>query len=82
MVVLMRPVSYTASLYVFCRHFSKSKNRRDVEGPWSPGVQAMPPSHGPLASQGPAHNMSLNARATRPLVSSVSCLCVKWTEVK
>ncbi|XP_030609670.1 arf-GAP domain and FG repeat-containing protein 2 isoform X1 [Archocentrus centrarchus] len=51
-------------------HFSKSKNRRDVEGPWSPGVQAMPPSHGPLASQGPAHNMPLNARATRPLSQS------------
>ncbi|XP_058481552.1 arf-GAP domain and FG repeat-containing protein 2 isoform X2 [Solea solea] len=48
-------------------HFSKSKNRRDVEGPWSPGVQAMPPSLGPLANQVPAHNMPPNARSTRPL---------------
>ncbi|XP_034425096.1 arf-GAP domain and FG repeat-containing protein 2 isoform X2 [Hippoglossus hippoglossus] len=48
-------------------HFSKSKNRRDVEGPWSPGVQAMPPSHGPLASQAPAHNLPPNARSARPL---------------
>uniref|UniRef100_A0A3B3ZK02 Arf-GAP domain-containing protein n=1 Tax=Periophthalmus magnuspinnatus TaxID=409849 RepID=A0A3B3ZK02_9GOBI len=44
-------------------HFSKCKNRRDVEGPWSPGVPSMPPSHGPLAGQGPTHN----ARAPRPL---------------
>uniref|UniRef100_A0A3P8NWP7 Arf-GAP domain-containing protein n=1 Tax=Astatotilapia calliptera TaxID=8154 RepID=A0A3P8NWP7_ASTCA len=51
-------------------HFSKSKNRRDMEGPWSPGVQAMPPSHGPLASQGLSHNMPPNARATRPLSQS------------
>lgn len=47
-------------------HFSKSKNRRDVEGPWSPGVPAMPPSHGPLAGQAPNHN----ARAQRPLSQS------------
>ncbi|XP_022616480.1 arf-GAP domain and FG repeat-containing protein 1-like isoform X1 [Seriola dumerili] len=51
-------------------HFSKSKNRRDVEGPWSPGVQAVPPSHGPLASQAPTHNLPPNARATRPLSQS------------
>ncbi|XP_038586579.1 arf-GAP domain and FG repeat-containing protein 2 isoform X2 [Micropterus salmoides] len=51
-------------------HFSKSKNRRDVEGPWSPGVQAMPPSHGPLASQAPSHNLPPNARSTRPLSQS------------
>lgn len=44
-------------------HFSKCKNRRDVEGPWSPGVPSMPPPHGPLAGQGPTHN----ARAPRPL---------------
>ncbi|XP_037539464.1 arf-GAP domain and FG repeat-containing protein 2 [Nematolebias whitei] len=48
-------------------HFSKSKNRRDVEGPWSPGVQAMPSSHGPLTSQGPTHNLPPNARSARPL---------------
>ncbi|XP_041635427.1 arf-GAP domain and FG repeat-containing protein 2 isoform X4 [Cheilinus undulatus] len=51
-------------------HFSKSKNRRDVEGPWSPGVQAVPPSHGPLASQAPSHNMPPNARSARPLSQS------------
>ncbi|KAK7909811.1 hypothetical protein WMY93_014495 [Mugilogobius chulae] len=44
-------------------HFSKCKNRRDVEGPWSPGVPSMPPSHGPLPGQGPTHN----TRAPRPL---------------
>ncbi|XP_053198863.1 arf-GAP domain and FG repeat-containing protein 2 isoform X4 [Scomber japonicus] len=51
-------------------HFSKSKNRRDVEGPWSPGVQAVPPSHGPLANQAPSHNMPPNARSTRTLPQS------------
>ncbi|XP_063756953.1 arf-GAP domain and FG repeat-containing protein 2 isoform X1 [Eleginops maclovinus] len=51
-------------------HFSKSKNRRDVEGPWSPGVQVVPPSHGPLASQAPSHNLPPNARSTRPLSQS------------
>ncbi|KAM4536337.1 arf-GAP domain and FG repeat-containing protein 2 isoform 2-T2 [Odontesthes bonariensis] len=54
-------------------HFSKSKNRRDVEGPWSPGVQAGPPSHGPLtslSSQGLPHNLPPNARSTRPLSQS------------
>ncbi|XP_041840995.1 arf-GAP domain and FG repeat-containing protein 2 isoform X3 [Melanotaenia boesemani] len=51
-------------------HFSKSKNRRDVEGPWSPGVQALPPSHGTLTSQGTSHNLPLNARAARPLSQS------------
>ncbi|XP_056156487.1 arf-GAP domain and FG repeat-containing protein 2 isoform X2 [Lampris incognitus] len=51
-------------------HFSKSKNRRDVEGPWSPGFQALPPSHGPLASQAPSHAMPPNARPTRTLSTS------------
>ncbi|KAK9524763.1 hypothetical protein VZT92_017131 [Zoarces viviparus] len=51
-------------------HFSKSKNRRDVEGPWSPGVQAVPPSHGPLTNQAPSHNLPPNARSTRPLSQS------------
>ncbi|XP_072232590.1 arf-GAP domain and FG repeat-containing protein 2 isoform X3 [Leuresthes tenuis] len=51
-------------------HFSKSKNRRDVEGPWSPGVQAGPPSHGPLSSQGLPHNLPPNARSARPLSQS------------
>ncbi|XP_050923157.1 arf-GAP domain and FG repeat-containing protein 1 [Lates calcarifer] len=62
--------AFYTSCSVFCRHFSKSKNRRDVEGPWSPGVQAVPPSHGPLASQAPTHNLPHNARATRPLSQS------------
>ncbi|KAM6960285.1 arf-GAP domain and FG repeat-containing protein 2 [Tautogolabrus adspersus] len=48
-------------------HFSKCKNRRDVEGPWSPGVQPVPPSLGPLASQAPTHNMPPNARSARPM---------------
>ncbi|XP_075906733.1 arf-GAP domain and FG repeat-containing protein 2 isoform X2 [Nelusetta ayraudi] len=47
-------------------HFSKYKNRRDVEGPWSPGVQAGPPSHGPLGGQTP-HNLPPNVRPARPL---------------
>ncbi|XP_028998713.1 arf-GAP domain and FG repeat-containing protein 2 isoform X2 [Betta splendens] len=51
-------------------HFSKSKNRRDVEGPWSPGVQAMPPSHGPLGSQAPSHGLPSNGRAARPMSQS------------
>nr|XP_020467032.1 arf-GAP domain and FG repeat-containing protein 1-like isoform X2 [Monopterus albus] len=51
-------------------HFSKSKNRRDVEGPWSPGVQAVPPSHGPLTSQAPSHNLPPNSRSSRPLSQS------------
>ncbi|KAK2863108.1 hypothetical protein Q5P01_002641 [Channa striata] len=51
-------------------HFSKSKNRRDVEGPWSPGVQPVLPSHGPLGSQAPPHNLPPNGRATRPLSQS------------
>lgn len=51
-------------------HFSKSKNRRDVEGPWSPGVQAVPPTHGPLANQAPSHNLPPNARSTRTLSQS------------
>ncbi|XP_024143550.1 arf-GAP domain and FG repeat-containing protein 2 isoform X1 [Oryzias melastigma] len=51
-------------------HFSKSKNRRDMEGPWSPGIQTVPPSHGPLASQNMSHNMAPNARASRPLSQS------------
>uniref|UniRef100_A0A3P8UI97 ArfGAP with FG repeats 2 n=1 Tax=Cynoglossus semilaevis TaxID=244447 RepID=A0A3P8UI97_CYNSE len=48
-------------------HFSKSKNRRDMEGPWSPGVQSMAPSLGPLANQVLPHNMTSNSRPNRPL---------------
>lgn len=55
------------------RHFSKYKNRRDVEGPWSPGVQAGPPSHGPLGGQNP-HNLPPNARPARPLVRAAPVL--------
>ncbi|KAM9717505.1 LOW QUALITY PROTEIN: arf-GAP domain and FG repeat-containing protein 2 [Menidia menidia] len=51
-------------------HFSKSKNRRDVEGPWSPGVQAGPPPHGPLTGQGLPHSLPPNARSARPLSQS------------
>ncbi|XP_077401421.1 arf-GAP domain and FG repeat-containing protein 2 isoform X2 [Vanacampus margaritifer] len=46
-------------------HFSKCKNRRDVEGPWSPGVQTVL-VHGPLAGQ-PPHNLPPNARPARTL---------------
>ncbi|XP_037117960.1 arf-GAP domain and FG repeat-containing protein 2 isoform X3 [Syngnathus acus] len=46
-------------------HFSKNKNRRDVEGPWSPGVQTVL-VHGPLAGQ-PLHNLPPNARPARTL---------------
>nr|XP_040038291.1 arf-GAP domain and FG repeat-containing protein 2 [Gasterosteus aculeatus aculeatus] len=54
-------------------HFSKSMNRRDVEGPWSPGVQAALPPHGPLTSHAPSHNLAPNARSTRPLVRGAAC---------
>uniref|UniRef100_H3CXR7 ArfGAP with FG repeats 2 n=1 Tax=Tetraodon nigroviridis TaxID=99883 RepID=H3CXR7_TETNG len=51
-------------------HFSKNKNRRDVEGPWSPGVQAVPPSHAAVASQGPSSHLALSNRPSRPLSQS------------
>ncbi|XP_077598753.1 arf-GAP domain and FG repeat-containing protein 2 isoform X2 [Stigmatopora nigra] len=44
-------------------HFSKCKNRRDAEGPWSPGVQTVL-VHGPLSVQ-PSHILPSNARAVR-----------------
>ncbi|XP_068163880.1 arf-GAP domain and FG repeat-containing protein 2 isoform X2 [Antennarius striatus] len=40
-------------------HFSKSKSRREAEGPWSPGGQQ--------ASHGPPHNLPPTARPSRPL---------------
>lgn len=40
-----------------------------MEGPWSPGVQAVPASHGPLSSQ----NLPPNARSARPLVRAYIC---------
>ncbi|XP_061524832.1 arf-GAP domain and FG repeat-containing protein 2 isoform X3 [Phycodurus eques] len=49
-------------------HFSKSKNRRDAEGPWSPGVQSVL-VHGPLAGQ-PLHNVPAGARSARTPVSA------------
>ncbi|XP_061620099.1 arf-GAP domain and FG repeat-containing protein 2 isoform X7 [Phyllopteryx taeniolatus] len=49
-------------------HFSKSKNRRDAEGPWSPGVQSVL-VHGPLAGQ-PLHNVPAGARSARTTVSA------------
>ncbi|XP_055756799.1 arf-GAP domain and FG repeat-containing protein 2-like isoform X2 [Salvelinus fontinalis] len=49
-------------------HFSKNKNRREVEGPWSPpGVQALPISHGPTPSQVQAHAMPPSVRLLRTL---------------
>ncbi|XP_077445838.1 arf-GAP domain and FG repeat-containing protein 2 [Stigmatopora argus] len=44
-------------------HFSKCKNRRDAEGPWSPGVQTVL-VHGPLSVQ-PSHILPSNARPVR-----------------
>ncbi|XP_028820875.1 arf-GAP domain and FG repeat-containing protein 1-like isoform X2 [Denticeps clupeoides] len=44
-------------------HFSKSKNRREVEGPWSPGVQSMPLAHpGPPQNLPLGHNLPPSAR--------------------
>ncbi|KAK1797182.1 hypothetical protein P4O66_008570, partial [Electrophorus voltai] len=52
-------------------HFSKSKTRRDVEGPWSPGVQAVPVPHGPAQSQPPlGHALNPIARPSRTLSQS------------
>ncbi|XP_072543639.1 arf-GAP domain and FG repeat-containing protein 2 isoform X1 [Salminus brasiliensis] len=52
-------------------HFSKSKARRDVEGPWSPGVQPVPAPHGPAQSQPPlGHPLNPTARPTRTLSQS------------
>ncbi|CAL8242018.1 unnamed protein product [Merluccius merluccius] len=49
-------------------HFSKSKGRRDLEGPWSPGVQAVATPHGgPVTSQTTSHSMPPNARPARTL---------------
>ncbi|KAL0970295.1 hypothetical protein UPYG_G00239990 [Umbra pygmaea] len=54
-------------------HFSKNKNRKGLEPPWSPvGVQAVPPSHGPLAPQTSSHTMLASARPTRTLSQSSS----------
>ncbi|XP_051924875.1 arf-GAP domain and FG repeat-containing protein 2 isoform X4 [Hippocampus zosterae] len=49
-------------------HFSKSKNRRDAEGPWSPGVQSVL-HHVPPASQQPTHGLPPNARPARTLTA-------------
>ncbi|KAJ3584903.1 hypothetical protein NHX12_013626, partial [Muraenolepis orangiensis] len=52
-------------------HFSKSKGRRELEGPWSPGLQAVPtpPHGGPVASLTTTTNMAPSARPARTLVS-------------
>ncbi|XP_042562297.1 arf-GAP domain and FG repeat-containing protein 2 isoform X2 [Clupea harengus] len=43
-------------------HFSKSKNRREIDGPFSPGLQNLPLSHaGPIQNQPPAHAMPAHA---------------------
>lgn len=44
-----------------------------MEGPWSPSVQAGPPSHGPLGGQTP-HTLPPNARPARPLVRAAHLL--------
>ncbi|XP_010886115.1 arf-GAP domain and FG repeat-containing protein 2 isoform X2 [Esox lucius] len=52
-------------------HFSKNKNRKGLEGPWSPqGIQTLPPSHGPMAAQPPPQSMTSSARTTRALPQS------------
>ncbi|XP_066537430.1 arf-GAP domain and FG repeat-containing protein 2 isoform X2 [Hoplias malabaricus] len=52
-------------------HFSKSKARRDVEGPWSPGVQPVPAPHGPPQNQPPpGQPLYPTARPTRTLSQS------------
>ncbi|KAL2079771.1 hypothetical protein ACEWY4_025515 [Coilia grayii] len=49
-------------------HFSKSKNRRDIDGPFSPGMQNMPSAHtGPIQNQPPGHPIPHGARPTRTL---------------
>ncbi|KAM6949589.1 arf-GAP domain and FG repeat-containing protein 2 [Aplochiton taeniatus] len=48
-------------------HFSKSKNRRDVEGPWSPGVQAIPSTLSTLTSQAPSTLCTLTSQAPSTL---------------
>lgn len=55
-------------------HFSKSKNRRDMDGPFSPGMQNMPlaPHAAALQSQPPTHGLVHVARPTRTLVRSQS----------
>lgn len=70
--LVLKMTGFSTPLVACRRHFSKSKNRRDVEGPWSPGVQAVPPIHGPLMSQGSSHNLPPNARPSRPLVRGLS----------
>ncbi|XP_054656775.1 arf-GAP domain and FG repeat-containing protein 2 isoform X2 [Dunckerocampus dactyliophorus] len=47
-------------------HFSKLKNRRDMEGPWSPGVQAVL-AHGALVGQPPPHSLPPTNRPARTL---------------
>ncbi|XP_030636062.1 arf-GAP domain and FG repeat-containing protein 2 [Chanos chanos] len=52
-------------------HFSKSKNRREVEGPWSPGVQGVPNPHTPASQSQPGgHPLPATARPTRTLSQS------------
>ncbi|XP_046905179.1 arf-GAP domain and FG repeat-containing protein 2 isoform X1 [Hypomesus transpacificus] len=51
-------------------HFSKSKNRREVEGPWASGVQVLSPAQGPLPAQAPSHSMPPTARPSRTLSQS------------
>ncbi|XP_076843432.1 arf-GAP domain and FG repeat-containing protein 2 isoform X2 [Brachyhypopomus gauderio] len=52
-------------------HFSKSKSRREMEGPWSPGVQAVPAPHGPAQNQPPpGHALNPTSRPSRTLSHS------------
>ncbi|XP_061092723.1 arf-GAP domain and FG repeat-containing protein 2 isoform X4 [Conger conger] len=47
-------------------HISKNKNRREVEGPWSPGAQVLPSAH--PANQAASHPLPPSVRPTRTLV--------------
>ncbi|KAG9346378.1 hypothetical protein JZ751_006689 [Albula glossodonta] len=49
-------------------HFSKNKNRREVEGPWSPGAQVLPSPHPTAPST--SHPLPPSARPTRTLSQS------------
>ncbi|KAJ8416628.1 hypothetical protein AAFF_G00325060 [Aldrovandia affinis] len=49
-------------------HFSKNKNRREVEGPWSPGAQVVPSAH--PATQPTSHPLPTSVRPTRTLSQS------------
>ncbi|KAJ8254776.1 hypothetical protein GJAV_G00197230 [Gymnothorax javanicus] len=49
-------------------HISKNKNRREVEGPWSPGAQGLPATH--PANLPASHPLPPSVRPTRTLSQS------------